>query len=111
MAIRVSCENPGQLLRDIRQAIRNGSIETWELDRDGDFTHVPDQWKNLAWFHPIVEEDRLVFRILGQRSKKMSKATYGVYHGRFIEMLLSHFDTKFRRASATALPSNGDMIG
>jgi hypothetical protein len=111
MAIRVSCDNPVQLLRDIRQAIRNGSIETWELDRDGDFTHVPDQWKNLAWFHPIVEEERLVFRILGQRLKKMSRATYGVYHGRFIEMLLSHFDTKFRRASATALPSNGDMIG
>jgi hypothetical protein len=26
-------------------------------------------------------------------------------------MLLAHFDTKFRRASATALPSNGDQIG
>ncbi len=111
MAIRVYCDDPEQLLRDIRTAIRNESIETWDLDRDSDFTHAPTQWKNLAWFHPIVEDERIVFRIIGQRGNKMSRATYGVYHGRFIEMLLSHFDTKFRRASATALPSNGDRIG
>jgi hypothetical protein len=111
MAVRVYCDDPGQLLADIRRAIRADKIETWELDSDGDFTHSPSQWKNQAWFHPVVEDERLIFRIIGQKSKRMSKEIYGVYHGRFIEMLLAHFDTKFRRASATALPSNGDQIG
>ena len=30
---------------------------------------------------------------------------YGIYHGRFIEMLLNHFDKRFTEASATANPS------
>jgi hypothetical protein len=111
MAIRVNCGDPDQLLSDIRREIRNGSIETWEQDRDGDFTHSPSQWKHKAWFHPITEEDRLIFQIIGQQGMRMSRETYGVYHGRFIEMLLSHFDTKFRRVSATAMPSNGDRLG
>lgn len=33
----------------------------------------------------------------------MIKEIYGIYHGRFIEMLLSHFDDSFSNASATAL--------
>jgi hypothetical protein len=32
----------------------------------------------------------------------MTKTIYGVYHGRFIEMLLTHFDNEFSAASATA---------
>lgn len=110
MAVRVYCDDPTKLLSDVKAAIQDGSIDTWRLDEDGDLTHSPSQWRYLAWFRPIVEEDRLLFRILGATSKKMSKATYGVYHGRLIEMLLTHFDTQFRRASATALPSNGDRI-
>jgi hypothetical protein len=111
MSVRIFCDDPERLLRDIREAIRNQSVETWEVDKDNDFTHSPSQWKNKAWFRPIVEDDRLVFKIMGQKSSKMSKATYGVYHGRFIEMLLTHFDSKFRRASATALPADGDSVG
>jgi hypothetical protein len=33
---------------------------------------------------------------------------YGVYHGRFVEMLLNHFDNRFSEATVTALPSKGD---
>jgi hypothetical protein len=111
MAVRVFCDNPSELLGAIKTSIRNGSIETWLVDTDGDFTHTPEQWKNKAWFRPVVDTDKIIFNILGPASGRMSRTVYGVYHGRFIEMLLTHFDLKFSRATATALPVAGDYVG
>jgi len=111
MAVRVFCDNPSELLRKIRALIRDGSVETWAVDDEGDYTHVPEQWRARAWFTPTPYEDKLVLNILGTKSKRMSKAVYAVYHGRFIEMLLTHFDSEFDRASATALPTSGDRLG
>ncbi len=110
MAVRVYCESPGTLLRKIKAAIRDGSIETWEVDDAGDFTHVPEQWSKKAWLRPKIMDDHLIFNIVGQESKPMARAVYGVYHGRFIEMLLNHFDRDFDRAYATALGAKGDYI-
>ena len=110
MAVKAFCENPQKLLMDIKAAIRSGTVQTWELDTDWDFTHSPTQWKNQAWFRPSIESGQLVFRILGQKSETMSMETYAVYHGRFIEMLLAHFDQKFTSASATAQAISGEYI-
>ncbi len=57
-----------------------------------------------------MREDRIVFNILGRRGQAMSRTVYAVYHGRFIEMLLSHFDSRFDRAVASAMPKPGDQI-
>jgi hypothetical protein len=43
-------------------------------------------------------------------NKKTSKADYGVLHGRFIESMLTHCDGLFSNATATALPTNSDII-
>ncbi|HUC19385.1 MAG TPA: hypothetical protein VMA37_17025 [Acetobacteraceae bacterium] len=110
MAVRVYCDDPQELLQSIRAAIRNGKVDTWKVDSDGDFTHAPAQWAYLAWLRPKIFEDHITFSILGSKNKKMSKLVYGVYHGRFIEMLLSHFDDQFTRALATALPISTDSI-
>lgn len=111
MAVTVFCGNPQGLLGEIKAAVRSRTVETWLLDSDGDFTHSPAQWQNQAWFRPSVGQDRLVFYILGNRTYAMSKTTYAVYHGRFIEMLLTHFDEKFSRATATAMPTGSDWVG
>jgi hypothetical protein len=111
MAVRVFCSQPQELLIEIKAAIGVGTVQTWALDSDGDFTHSPEQWKNKAWFRPEVQTDRIIFKILGRKTKRMTKGEYAVYHGRFIEMLLSHFDSKFTAAVATAYPSDGDWIG
>jgi hypothetical protein len=111
MAVRVFCDNPTELLANIKAAIRAGTVETWSVDSDGDLTHSPQQWKNKAWFRPSVETEKLVFYLLGQKTEKMSKEIYAIYHGRFIEMLLAHFDLKFSRATATALPTGRDYVG
>jgi hypothetical protein len=108
MAVVVTTKAPNSLLTAIKAAIDENRVETWEYDGDGDFTHTPPQWRNNAWLRPFVENGVLRFGILGQKNVAMSAVVYGVYHGRFIEMLLSHFDTKFSTAAATALKSLGD---
>jgi hypothetical protein len=113
MAIIVKTPDPAGLLKAIRKAIDDKEVVTWSYDADGDFTHEPEQWKNKAWLRPVIPaspSDEIRFNILKQKGINMSKATYGVYHGRFIEMLLSHFDLKFQNASATALPIAGDRV-
>jgi hypothetical protein len=111
MSVRVLCSNPQQLVNEIKAAIRAGKVVTWELDSDGDFTHTPEQWKNKAWFHAVLESDKVIFRILGRKSHRMTTGEYAAYHGHFIEMLLNHFDGKFSTAAATAQASDGDALG
>jgi hypothetical protein len=110
MALTAATSKPDALLAAIKKAIDDKKVETWAYDKDGDLTHTPDQWKNKAWFRPSVEQGRLRFGLLGPKNSVMSKLVYGVYHGRFIEMLLTHFDTSFTSATATAQADTGDSF-
>ena len=110
MALNVQCTDPAGLLEAIRKAIRERDVDTWLMDKDGDFTHSPEQWRYKAWLRPRVRDEFLVLNILGRKNEKMSKTIYAVYHGRFAEMLLTHFDGEFNRVSATALPTAGDSV-
>jgi len=111
MAVIVKTGDPAGLLKKIKKAIDDKHIETWSYDSDGDFTHTPEQWKGKAWLRPKIYTGELRFGILKQTSINMSKIVYGVYHGRFIEMLLTHFDTEFSIAQATAASAEPDNIG
>lgn len=108
MAIMVLTTAPKRLLERIRKAIDDGDIVTWTYDVDGDFVHAPDQWAGKAWLRPSVLQGALVLGILGTAQVPMTKVVYGVYHGRFIEMLLTHFDDAFTSASATAKAGSAD---
>lgn len=108
MAIIVQTNNPTGLLASIKKAIDNKEVETWSYDNDGDFTHTPEQWHKKAWLRPRIYPNELRFGILGPKDVKLSKTIYGVYHGRFIEMLLSHFDNSFITVSATAKKTEPD---
>jgi hypothetical protein len=110
MAVIVYASDPRALLGAIRSTAQKGETETWSVDADGDFTHRPEQWRLKARFRPKLSNDRIVFYILTPQNTRMNKATYAVYHGRLIEMLLAHFDTQFQRAVATALPVEGDRV-
>ncbi|MBA8734191.1 hypothetical protein [Chromobacterium violaceum] len=110
MAIFVTTKAPEKLLAAIRQAITEGKVETWSLYAEDYFTHSVKQWTHRAWLRARVEERRIVFNILPSKGKVVSHTVYGIYHGRFIEMLLNHFDKQFESASATALPTTSDRI-
>ena len=103
MAIHVTTVNSQGLLDVIYAAIDNGHIETWIYDADGDFSHdTPDeQWIGEAWLHPEVSPGVLDLNIIPPQ-QGLSKEAYAIYHGRFIEMLLAHFDDDFVQAIATA---------
>jgi hypothetical protein len=110
MAVRAFTDEPEELLSALKKAIAEGVIETWRIDSDGDLTHTSTQWGARAWMRPKVLEDRLLFNIVASKNEKMSKTLYGVYHGRLIQTLLTHFDNKMKTVSATALGTTGDNI-
>lgn len=90
MAIIIKTNNPNWILEQIHLRIDDSVIDTWSYDDDGDFTHI-GQWANKAWFSPVIEEDELIFSIIGRKDVKMTLMEYSVYHGRFVEMLLNQF--------------------
>ena len=108
--IVVVTSSPKKLLRLIREAIEQSAIETWSYDSDGDFTHSPPQWVHRAWLRPQLLAGRLNLTIVAPQGAPITSPAYAVYHGRFIEMLLAHFDGHFERAWATALPDGDDLI-
>lgn len=102
---------PGQILANIRLAILASRVETWTFDAAGDFTHVPEQWFRRAWFRPRMDlvtdaSNELVFGIVSSTKFQLTASLYGIYHGRFSEMLLTHFDDQFRNVRITALLDN-----
>ena len=107
MAVIVKTSNPSSLLSNIKKSIDSKLIETWSYDSDGDFTHTPDQWKLKGWLRPTIATGELKFGFLGNNNIITTKLIYAVYHGRFIEMLLNHFDEEITEVKSTALPTTG----
>lgn len=93
MAIIVKSKiGKNDLVTRINELIQSAKIDTWSKDSEGDYTHI-GQWQNKAWFKPYDnDEEKIIFGIIGRKDERMTKETYAVYHGRFVEMLLAHFD-------------------
>lgn len=110
MSIFVKTVDPNKLIKDINEKISNAGIDTWSVDNDGDYTHTATQWKFHAWMHPIIEADRVIFAIWGRKSVNLSTVDYAIYHGRFVEMLLAHFDQQCNSIEVSSLASKYDRI-
>lgn len=110
MAIYVKTETPRGLVQKINQDIKENRIQTWTVDNDGDYTHVPEQWKNRVWVRPHIEEKRVVFGVLGRKDANMTVTEYAVYHGRFVEMLLSNYDRICSSIEVSPLGTKYDSI-
>lgn len=111
MSIRLLTETPNKLLSTFKKAIDDGHVDTWQYDSDGDFTHTPAQWKGLAWLRPsVVEKERLIFKIIRPQGSTVPTEVYAVYHGRFIESMISHCKDLFTDARATPNPDTGDLV-
>lgn len=111
MAIHLKTTTPRKLLTTYKKAIDDGDVVTWSYDLDGDFTHTVEQWNKKAWLRPaVVEKTELVLHILAPKGTTLSPATYAVYHGRMIELMLRHCDGLFEEAIASALAEKGDVI-
>ncbi len=110
MALYFKANDPQKLLDEFKKAINEGKITTWSYDKDNDFTHTPEQWKNRAWFRPKIESGRLALYILRPKDTNITSLVYAVYHGHFIESMLLHCDNLFTDSTATALPAGSDNV-
>ena len=103
MSIRLHCDEPQSLLDAIVESIDDGAVEQWIYDEDGDFTHSAKQWNQKAWLRPTLEDGNLIFGIITPSGESISSELYAIYHGRFLEMLLSHHDDLFSSAEVTSI--------
>lgn len=111
MSLKAYTNSPEQLIKKIKEAIDEKKITTWSYDSDGDFTHTPDQWKNHCWLRPrIISDNELLFALIGRKKFNVTTTEYAVFHGRFAEMLLTHFDSEFERVELSALASTYDAV-
>jgi hypothetical protein len=110
MSVRAFTDNADALLNRIKKLIDEGHIDTWAYDKEGDFTHTAasGQWKNKAWLRPQVKSDMLRLVILNNTKVTFTREIFAVYHGRFIEMLISHVSDRYTSASASPNPVSGD---
>ena len=111
MAVRLFTKEADALLAAIKRAVDEGHIDTWSYDDEGDFTHTTHdrQWENRAWLRPRRLKDRLLLNIIFAKNATQKRQVYGVYHGRFIEMAVTHFPAKFTVGVATANMTKEDQ--
>ncbi|HEY3251714.1 MAG TPA: hypothetical protein VGK25_11400 [Ignavibacteria bacterium] len=108
MAVIIKITAPGALLEKIKKAIDEQTVDSWSYDKDDDFTYTQMEWIGRAFFRPEVYEGELRFGLRKPETRDVTKEIYSVYHGRFIEMLLIHFENEFTTAEATAQKTEPD---
>jgi hypothetical protein len=110
MALTVLTKKPKTLLTEIREGIKTGAIDTWNIS-DEDFTHRPDQWRSKAWLRPhVTPNEKVKFNIIRPKGSNISREVYAVYHGRFAEMLLAHFDSLIKSIDISSLADTDDLV-
>ena len=95
-------ENQNSILLSNYLELENYTI-SYTVDDMGDYTISRDQWRYLAWIRAYIEEHRVVFGIIQSRKFLMTPELYGIYHGRFVATLLSHFDLQIEKLEVTPL--------
>lgn len=94
MAIIIKSNNPQMLLETFVDGINSNEIATWIVDSDNDFTIANAKWAYKAWMRPIIKKESncLVFGIVSSTKHEITKGLYGIFHGRLVATLLSHYD-------------------
>lgn len=109
--ILIPSRNPSALLSEIKVAIDDRRIRTWSYDADGDFTHTAEQWNHEAWLRPVLLASQLKMVIVPPSETHISSTIYAIYHGRFVEMVLRHFDSTLSgQISVSIQPEAGDQV-
>jgi hypothetical protein len=116
MAVRIQTNNPAGLLATITNAFASTSTTppTWRSDTYKELTHKPSEWDSEGWFAAITPrsgDTELVFsfRTYAAKTKKNSNI-YPYYHGRFVEMLISHFKSGIDSIVVTPTSISIDVI-
>lgn len=108
MALIITTNNPCDIIRRFRELVNNNQIQTWQVDSDGDYTIALDQWRNKAWMRPSVNDNgQLIYHFVSSTKHPITRALYGIFHGRLAATLLAHFDTDMDKLEITPLLAHG----
>lgn len=109
--IIVITKRPYTLLKNINNLIDNYAIRTWEYDSDSDYTHCSPQLRFHAWFRALVTKgEKIEFIIVGNTRRPATIDEYAIYHGKFTEMLITHFSNIISKIEITPQPTRNDLI-
>lgn len=109
MATYFYSEDPQALLDAFDEAIEEGVIVNWELDEDGDYTHVAEPWNKRAWFASSVGADCLAFYIVPDLSEVIARPIFAFYQADLIETFIIHLHEFFSNIVATPEPDGDDQ--
>lgn len=96
--ITIKTADSNQLVAAITTEIKEGKIETWNCQFYNSFdyfTHTSVQWLRKAWLKPCIKPNEVSFTIVYPNGKTANRVIEGIYYGRFIGMLLTHFPNRF----------------
>ncbi|ODP33057.1 hypothetical protein [Pandoraea sp. ISTKB] len=97
MSLKIFTHKPADLLANIKKAIKDEEIDTWKYNAKNEFDHSTENWTGLCKFTVTVEDGYLhcIAHYPDGQKKWANDAVYGVYQGRFAEMLMNHFVGQF----------------
>lgn len=103
MPLHAFTPKPAELLEKLKKAVTFKHVPAWGMDADGDFTYVAEagRWKDMAWMKARIGTGELVFAFVIPTNAKNTATLYSVYHGRFAEMLLTHFSSHLTEIKVT----------
>lgn len=96
MAIIIAIDYPEDLLDELKKRLRNDVISNWRCDDDGDFTLIIPPFENKAWFHPYIDDNKLILGILGRKNVLLTVSEFSAYHSIMLNVLLSNFGKEIK---------------
>jgi hypothetical protein len=102
--ITVMTPNPQGLITSINASINANRIRTWSRRDTGHYTHAHTDWDGQAFLLPVIYADQVRFKIVRETNTPLTRNLYGIYHGRFIEMLVRHFPLRITAIGCTPNP-------
>lgn len=96
MAIVINISKPENFLEVLNKEIDDGVVTSWRYDEDGDYTITNSEYANKAWLHPYIQNDELIFGIMGRKNVLLTITEYSLYHSAMVETLVLHFSDIIR---------------
>jgi hypothetical protein len=115
MAILTTTKNPKGLVAALKAAIKIRAAHTWVHRATAKykdlFTHNGEgnRFLEAAFFCPSVVAGGVIFNLYSPGSKPVEYGVWGVYHGRFVELLVNHGDDLCEFIEVPPLPTAGDV--
>lgn len=106
MKIDAVSDQPQKLLDTINKAIEEDVLKTWKKlfndKKEPLYSHTPDQWNEKAMIKPYLLDNKVSFRISWwTKNGEPSNEIKGYILGRFVEVLMVHFQNHFRYLEIT----------